>query len=255
MLEVDIIPALKDNYIFFLKDTHTGKTGIVDPGEAAPVLKYFKQNRISHLDQIFITHHHGDHIAGCPELIEKYGCTVIGAKKDLHRIPFITQAVSENDSIFLGSAEAKIFEIPGHTSGHIAYYFKNAKALFSGDTIFSMGCGRLFEGTPEQMWQSLSKLFALPSDTYIFCAHEYTLTNAGFCIEIEPDNQDIKKRISEARSLQEKGIPTIPTQIDLERKTNTLIRATEPNVKIALGMPEADDVSVFTEIRARRDAY
>lgn len=254
-LKINLIPNLEDNYIFFLHDTNAHKTAVVDPGDAKPVLNYMDKNGINKLDEILITHHHWDHINGCPKLIEKFSPKVTGPKKDAHRISFMTDTVTEGDTFTFGNYQAQVFEVPGHTTGHIAYYFENENALFVGDTIFSMGCGRLFEGTPAQMWTSLSKLIALPPETKIYCAHEYTLMNSGFCLELEPNNKALHERIKQVKEISEIGKPTIPTTLEIERETNTLLRADKPEVKENLGMSENSDEEVFAQIRQRRNDY
>lgn len=240
MLDITLIPILKDNYVFFAKDNVTGMSAIIDPGEAKPVID-FLDSRGEKLDLILNTHHHGDHIGGNKALIEKYGCEVIGPESETHRIKTITKPVMDGDTIKIGSQSGTVIEVPGHTIGHIVYYFAESNALFVGDTLFAMGCGRLFEGTPAQMWHSLNKLKKLPLKTKVYCAHEYTQHNGNFCLTIEPNNQDLIDRMNEVKNMRAQNIPTVPTKIGLEVETNALFRA--------------ETVEEFAEIREKRDNW
>ncbi|HFD11457.1 MAG TPA: hydroxyacylglutathione hydrolase, partial [Crenotrichaceae bacterium] len=187
MLEISQLPVLQDNYIFMIHCTADNVTAVVDPATASPVLVLLKE-RNWHLDFILNTHHHSDHVGANLELKHKTECTIIGAQKDQQRIPGIDKMVVEGDSLSIGQHQFEVLEVPGHTSAHIAYWFKDDAILFCGDTLFSLGCGRLFEGTPEQMWHSLKKIRQLPDQTQIYCAHEYTESNARFAIQLEPGN-------------------------------------------------------------------
>lgn len=223
MLTIEPIPAFEDNYIWLLRD-YSGVTAVIDPGDASAVQITLERHRMR-LDYIINTHHHWDHVGGNMALKRKFGCRIIGPTADKMRIPGFGEGVSEGDTVMIGNATAKVIEVHGHTVGHIALWFEEDKALFCGDTIFSMGTGRLFEGTPEMMWASLQKLMALPDDTMIYCAHEYTEENGNFCLTVEPDNQDLKARMDEVRILRAAKKPTLPVPLGVEKKTNALLRA------------------------------
>ncbi|MCB1839115.1 MAG: hydroxyacylglutathione hydrolase, partial [Alphaproteobacteria bacterium] len=187
MIDVTIIPVLEDNYAYLLR-SQDRLTAVVDPGEAGPIIDYLEANALT-LDYILNTHHHGDHTAGNAALKKKYGSTVLGPEKERGRIPVLDRGLSEGEVFSFGQEEMKIMETPGHTLGAICFYFPDSLCLFTGDTLFLMGCGRLFEGTPAQMYQSLKKIAALPDDVLIYCGHEYTLEATDFCLSIEPDNE------------------------------------------------------------------
>jgi hydroxyacylglutathione hydrolase len=253
-MDIQLILAFSDNYVYLFKDPASEAVGIVDPGEAKPVLAALDRLgwRPTH---IFNTHHHADHIGGNGVLKQRFGCTIVGPAADRHRIPDLDVAVGEEDAYRFGSQEVRVFETPGHTSGHIALWFSEASALFSGDTLFALGCGRLFEGTPAQMWNSLLKLRALPADTRIYCGHEYTLSNARFAVTVDPDNPALKERAANIAVLRDAGKPTIPTTLGMERATNPFLRADDPDVAAAVGLAGADPVEVFAEIRRRKDQF
>lgn len=253
-MDIHLIPAFSDNYIYLLRDPASGAVGVVDPGDAAPVTAELER-RGWRLTTILNTHHHNDHIGGNAALKERYGATVIGARADAHRIADLDTALDEGDRVAFGGETGTVIAVPGHTSGHIAFHFPDSKALFCGDTLFSLGCGRLFEGTAEQMWHSLGKLRALPGDTRVYCGHEYTQSNARFALTIEPDNADLRARADEIAALRAEGRPTIPTTLGLERRTNPFLRADEPPLRRSLGMEGAAPASVFAEIRKRKDTF
>lgn len=223
-LFVDLIPAFQDNYFFFLKDEKTEQTAVVDPGSAATVLDYLDHHKLS-LDYIFNTHHHWDHTGGNAKLKSLQNCTIIGPAGEQDKIPCLDQPVQENDVVSLGETSFQIFDVPGHTAGHIAYYDETNKNLFCGDTLFAMGCGRLFEGTAEQMFNSLQKLSSLPDETEIYCAHEYTLSNGEFALTVESDNHDLITRVDQVRTDRQQNKPTIPSTLEQEKKTNPFLRA------------------------------
>ncbi|MCI4660476.1 MAG: hydroxyacylglutathione hydrolase [Neomegalonema sp.] len=251
-LEVELVPILQDNYAYVITDVETGTVGVVDPGEASAIEAALRDMDLTP-DWILLTHHHHDHINGAARLAESYGAKIAGAKADAARLPKLDAALIAGEDWSFGAQIVEIIDTPGHTVGHIAYHFEGAKVLFSGDTLFAMGCGRLFEGTALQMWQSLRKLAALPPETSVYCGHEYTLSNAAFAKTIEPNNPALIDRVAEVEALRGEGLPTIPTTIGRELATNPFIRAFEPAVKNALNLPGADDAAVFAQIRRRKD--
>jgi hydroxyacylglutathione hydrolase len=253
-LEIEQIPVLSDNYVYLVHEPAAGATAVVDPALARPVLERLAA-RGWKLDWILSTHHHADHTGGNLELKKETGCKVAGPKADAARIPGIDHLLAEGDSFKLGEAEAKILETPGHTSGHISFWFEDARALFCADTLFSLGCGRLFEGTPALMWSSLSKFAPLPDDAVVWCGHEYTQSNARFALTVDPDNPDLRKRAEEVERLRAEGRPTVPTTLGLERRTNPFLRPNDPAIRRTLGMESASDVEVFAEIRKRKDRF
>jgi len=253
-MEIHLVPAFSDNYIYLLRDPGQGSVGVVDPGDAAPVLAALEERgwRLTH---IFNTHHHADHIGGNHALKQRFGCDVIGARADVARIQDMETCLDEGETISFGSHTARVIAVPGHTSGHIAFHFPQAKALFCGDTLFALGCGRLFEGTPAQMWDSLCKLRALPDDTRVYCGHEYTLSNARFAVTVDPQNRELAERADAIKAQRERGEPTIPTTLGLEKRTNPFLRADDPAVQAAVGMAGGDPAAVFAEIRGRKDRF
>lgn len=253
-MEVILVPAFADNYIYVLRDAASGKVGVVDPGDAAPVQAELERRGWS-LTHIFLTHHHNDHIGGAEELKARYRASVVGARADAHRIPGLDVMLSDGDRTVFGEQTARVFAVPGHTSGHIAFWFEAAETLFSGDTLFSLGCGRLFEGTPVQMWDSLQSLRALTDQTRVYCGHEYTQSNGRFALTVDPDNAALHQRMEEVAELRERNQPTIPTTIGMERRTNPFLRADDPGVQAALGMSGAPSVEVFAELRRRKDHF
>lgn len=253
-IEVELIPALSDNYMFLLFDPKTGTSGIVDPAEAPPVLARLKALGRG-CDWIINTHHHGDHIAGNSEVKRATGAKIAGPAADAARIPDLDLKLREGDVFTFGSNDAQIYETPGHTSGHISYWFKDANMLFSGDTLFALGCGRVFEGTMPQMHASLSKYRQMPDETVVYCGHEYTQSNARFALSVDPDNQALIARAAEIDAVRKRGEPTVPTTLGLERQTNPFIRTNDPAIRRQLAMTDATDVKVFAEIRRRKDRF
>ena len=254
MLEVYQFPCLQDNYGFLIHDSATGATATIDTPEVAPINRALADKGWQ-LTHILNTHHHYDHAGGNDALKAQWQCQVVGAAIDAERIPGIDLEVKDGESLAFGSAQAEVLEVPGHTSGHIAYYFAEAQIAFVGDTLFALGCGRLFEGTPQQMNDSLNKLMALPDDTVVYCAHEYTEANAAFAATVEPDNPALQQRIQDIQRLREAGQPTVPTSIGLERATNPFVRADSSELQSVLGMVGADAVDVFAETRRRKDHF
>jgi hydroxyacylglutathione hydrolase len=253
-LDVRLVPLLKDNYAYLLRDGASGKTAIVDPSEAEPVLRLLGELGWT-LDYILNTHHHPDHSGGNVGIKEATGATVVGPQADRARIPAIDVALADGEHFRVGEAEAEIMDIPGHTRGHIAFWFAGDNAVFCGDTLFALGCGRTFEGTPEEMWTSLKRLRDLPPATRIYCGHEYTQANARFALTVEPANQALQARAAEIDRLRAAGKPTIPSTIAAERATNPFLRADQPEVAAGIGLPGRDPVAVFAETRARKDHF
>jgi len=254
MLKIIQIPVLTDNYIYLLHDTASGSTAVVDPALSQPVLDELKHQGWR-LDWILNTHHHSDHVGGNLELKAKTGCQVIAANSDKDRIPGFDKGVDDGDVIKIGQYAAKVLTTPGHTSGHIVYYFADAAALFCGDTLFAMGCGRLFEGSAEQMWQSLQKIKALPGDTRIYCAHEYTQANGRFALAVEPENQALQQRMIEVNQLRAENRPTVPSILQQELDTNPFLREDSLALQRQINFESEMPVSVFAEVRRLKDHF
>lgn len=250
-LEVEIIPVLADNYVYLVRESGSGATAIIDPPVVEPVLERLAEKGWK-ATWILATHHHTDHVDGILELKRQTGAEVAGPAADRARVPGIDLALSEGDHFRLGAAEALVFDTPGHTRGHISYWFKDG-ALFCADTLFSLGCGRLFEGTAEQMWSSLEKLRRLPAETLVYCGHEYTQSNARFALTIDPENPALQARAREVDQQRAQGLPTIPTTIGAERAANPFLRPDDPVIRRRLEMESASDAEVFGEIRQRKD--
>lgn len=253
-LKIHRIPARKDNYLWLAVEPATNTVAVVDPADAEPVIAKCEELGIC-LTHILNTHHHGDHTGGNLALKDRYDCVIIGPAADRDRIPGIDIAVGEEDTIALGTETGRVFDVPGHTRGHIAYWFAESEALFCGDTLFAMGCGRLCEGTPAQMWDSLSKFAGLPDETRVYCAHEYTEANARFALTVDPDNKALKRRAAAVARLRREGKPTVPSTLGEERATNPFLRAEDIGLRAALGLAGADAVTVFAETRRRKDVF
>ncbi|MDQ7089396.1 MAG: hydroxyacylglutathione hydrolase [Methylococcales bacterium] len=240
MLKIHQIPVLNDNYIYLLHETSSDQTAVIDPAIAEPVLDTLNTLGLS-LNYILNTHHHHDHIGGNVALKKATGCQIVGAEADKSRIPQLDIALKEGDCFQLGAEKARVIATDGHTLGHLVFYFEQANALFCGDTLFAMGCGRLFEGTAEQMWASLNKIAALPQQTQIYCAHEYTETNAVFALSIEPKNADLKFRMEQIKLQRQQGLATVPFSLAEELATNPFLRA--------------ENCEAFAEIRQQKDSF
>jgi len=252
--EIELVPALSDNYVYLAHDPETGATAVIDPAEAPPVLAALERKGWT-LTHILNTHHHMDHIGGDGELKERFGCPIVGPRADAARIPGIDVQVGDGDTYTVGSQTAKVYDVPGHTRGHIAFWFPDSDALFCGDTLFALGCGRMFEGTAEQMWTSLLKLRALPDATRIYCGHEYTQSNARFAVTVDPQNDELAAAAKRIEGLRAAGKPTIPALLGEEKRINPFLRADAAAVQAAVGMPGGDPVAVFAEVRARKDKF
>lgn len=252
--EIVTIPCLSDNYAYLLHDPATGATAAVDVPEAAPILSELSA-RGWQLSDILVTHHHWDHVDGLTAVRTQTGATVWGAGADAARLPPLDRAVAEGDAVKIGGLRGTVLDVPGHTIGHIAYYFADAGALFSADSLMVMGCGRLFEGTAAQMWDSLSKMMALPDDTLVCSGHEYTEANARFALSVEPDNPDLKARMEDIRIARAADEATVPAPLSLEKATNPFLRAHLPEMKRLLDMGGASDAEVFATLRARKDSF
>jgi len=252
-LQIRQIPVLKDNYVYLVHDDAAKVTAAVDPAVAGPVMDALQREGWT-LTHILNTHHHNDHTGGNNELKAATHCTIVGPRADRDRIPGIDVEVGQDDLYQFGSQQARVFDVPGHTRGHIAYWFKDSDALFCGDTLFIMGCGRVFEGTPLQMWTSLSKLKALPPTTRIYCAHEYTQSNARFALTVEPENRELVARAHRVDAMRAEGKPTVPGTMGEELLTNPFLRADQPALQAAAGAP-GDPVATFASIRKRKDNF
>lgn len=253
-LIVHMVPCLSDNYGFLLHEPQQGVTAAIDTPDADAIDAALQQQGWT-LTHILNTHHHFDHAGGNEALKARWGCTVIGAANDAARIPGLDRGVRDGERFGFGAAEAQVLEVPGHTRGHIAYYFARDGIAFVGDTLFALGCGRLFEGTPAQMWQSLQKLMALPDETLVYCAHEYTRANAAFAVTVDPDNAALAERTREIDRLRAQDRPTVPTSIGLEKATNPFLRADSAGLRRTLGLDAAPAVEVFAETRRRKDNF
>lgn len=254
MIEIRQFPCLNDNYGFLIRDRATGAVATIDTPDANAINAALDAAgwRLTH---ILNTHHHWDHAGGNLALKDKWGCEIIGPRAEAARIPGLDRAAGEGDVVLFGDSKAVVHDTPGHTSGHIIYHFADDGAAFVGDTIFAMGCGRLFEGTPAQMWASLKKIAALPPDTKLYCAHEYTQANASFALTVDPYNDDLHARAREVDRLRAQGVPTVPTTVARELATNPFLRAENQKLQSALGMTGAAAVDVFAETRRRKDRF
>lgn len=254
MIEIEQFSCLSDNYGYLVHDPDSGMTCTIDTPDVAPILDALSRRGWT-LTHILNTHHHFDHAGGNLEIKEKTGCEIIGPAGEAAKIPGIDRAVDQGDRFHLGGLSIEVLNVGGHTFGHIAYYMPDEKCAFVGDSLFALGCGRMFEGTPQQMWQSLTRLRDLPDDTLIYCAHEYTQSNARFAVSVDPDNADLQKRVTEINAARAEGRPTVPSLLGLEKKTNPFLRPDDPDIQSLLGMVGADLVSIFAEIRHRKDHF
>src|ERR1700744_1008736 len=249
-----LFPCLKDNFGVLLHDPETGATASIDAPEAAPV-EAALQKTGWRLSQILVTHHHADHTAGIGELKARHKCTVIAPRAEADRIAHVDATVGEGDHVQVGAVDGQVIETPGHTSGHISYFFPADKLAFVGDTLFSIGCGRVIEGNPEMMWQSLLKLRGLPDDTQFYCGHEYTDANIRFAKTIEPNNKALAARADEVKKLLAAGKATIPATIGAEKAENPFLRADDAEVAKSVGLSGRPAWQVFAEIRERKNRF
>ena len=253
-MNINIIPCLNDNYSYLIHDEHSNTVAIIDPSEFEPCDKIIDKN-FKKLDFILNTHHHYDHIGGNKDLKNKYNSTVLGFEGDKKRIPGIDKTLRDNQEFKIGNLNFNTIFIPGHTNGHVAFHEKKTKVVFTGDTLFSLGCGRVFEGTYEQMFDSLNKLKNLPEETKIYCGHEYTLKNFEFCLKYNPNNNFLKNRADKIKSKLRSNIPTVPSTIGEEIKTNIFLRYGDPDVKKAINLENSSDIEIFTKLRDLKDNF
>lgn len=251
-LEIVTVPCLRDNYAYLLRDAASGRVGLVDAPEARPIEVELARRNWT-LDLILITHHHADHIQAVDAL--RGGAKVVGNRADRARLPRLDVEVGPGDAVALGESVAEVLDVPGHTVGHVAYYFAEAGALFSADSLMVMGCGRLFEGTADEMWESLSRMAALPDATLVYSGHEYAESNARFALTVDGENVALRTRAAEIAAMRARGEPTVPARLDLERRTNPFLRVREADFKSRLGLENSPDAQVFAEVRRRKDAF
>jgi len=253
-LEIVTVPCLSDNYAFLAHDAASGDTALIDAPEAGPILSELDARgwRLTH---VLLTHHHWDHVDGLADILDRHPAKVVGAAADAHRLPSLNMQVSEGDRFDIGGEPVEVFDVSGHTVGHIAYYMPQSRAVFTADSLMALGCGRLFEGNAAQMWASLCKLAALPNNTLVYSGHEYTQSNARFALTVDPENPALQQRAAEIDAARAAGRPTVPSSLGLEKATNPFLRATDPAIQAHLGMIGADPTQVFAEIRARKDRF
>ncbi|MBL8572063.1 MAG: hydroxyacylglutathione hydrolase [Hyphomicrobiaceae bacterium] len=251
-IEFAVVPCLSDNYAALIHDGDSGATAVVDAPDAGAILAALAE-RGWVLSDILVTHHHFDHVEGVAELVRRTGARVTGARADAGRIAGLDVLVGDGDVIEVGGLRLEVLETPGHTVGHIAYVAREPAAVFCGDTLFAMGCGRLFEGTPAQMWASLGRLAALAPETAVYCGHEYTQSNGRFALRVDPANAALTERMAEVDRLRAAGLPTVPSTMARELATNPFLRAGDPGIAAGLGMAGAAPVAVFAELRERKN--
>ena len=253
-MQVIPIPCLADNYAYIINDANSQIVGVIDPSEAPPVIAFLKKKNLK-LNYILNTHHHFDHIGGNRELKKIYDARIVGFVGDKHRIPGIDITLRDNEKWIFGNETVKILHIPGHTLGHICFFFEREKIAFTGDTLFSLGCGKIFEGNHNQMLTSLNKIKKLPKDTMIYCGHEYTYKNAEFCIKHDCDNINLKNKFEKIKKLRTDNLPTIPSRLEDELKSNIFLRCDQNDLKIKLNMENQEDFKVFRKIRDLKDSF
>ena len=252
--ELITIPCLTDNYAFILFNVENRSALLVDAPEADPINKVLSKNNLN-LEKIFLTHHHADHIDGLDNILEKHNALTFGAQADIHRLPKLDEYIQPGDQFLFQGQAGKVFDVSGHTVGHIALYIPTQNILFSGDSLMALGCGRLFEGSAEQMWHSLSSLLVLPNKTQICSGHEYTENNASFALTIDPNNHDLMKRCEKVKLERSKGLFTVPSNLGIEKKTNPFLRPFDKEIRENLNMHGSTDVEVFRKIRTLKDNF
>jgi hydroxyacylglutathione hydrolase len=248
------IPCLSDNYAFLLRDQDSGAVALIDVPEAAPISAKLSELGWT-LTDIWLTHHHDDHIQGVPDLTTNHPARIYGAKADAHRLPTLDHALVEGEAFKFGEHDVQILDVSGHTLGHIAFYVPAAKTVFTADSLMALGCGRLFEGNAAQMWASMQKLMKLPAETTVCSGHEYTQSNAKFALTVDPKNDALISRSREIDQARSNNEPTVPSTLSLELQTNPFLRPADPGIRAQLGMENATDTDVFAEIRARKDSF
>lgn len=254
-LEIRTVPCRSDNYAYIARESSTNATALFDAPSAGPILDDLAETGWN-LDTIFLTHHHPDHVDGVDAIRSRTGARVIGAEADRHRLPALDESVSPGGPVRIGGETGVVLDVPGHTVGHVAFHFPGARAAFTGDSLMALGCGRVFEGTMVQMWESLHRLKStLTPDTLIYSGHEYTSSNARFAVTIEPENPDLLSRREAVEEARRGGAPTVPATLETELATNPFLRADRPEVKKLLGLEDAADAEVFAEIRRRKDEF
>ena len=253
-MKITPIPCLTDNYAYIICDNNYKTVGVVDPSEAQPIISFLKKENLK-LNYILNTHHHFDHIGGNLELKKTYNAQVVGFDGDKHIIPGIDVTVKNNEQWNFGNSSVKILHIPGHTLGHICFFFEDEKIAFTGDTLFSLGCGRIFEGDHKQMLSSLKKIKKLPKNTKIYCGHEYTQKNAEFCIKYDNENSSLANQLKRIKKLRLNNLPTVPAKLEDELKSNIFLRCDQSDLKIKLNMENQEDFEVFKKVRDLKDSF
>ncbi|WP_238120436.1 MULTISPECIES: hydroxyacylglutathione hydrolase [unclassified Xanthobacter] len=252
--EIRLVPCLSDNYAVLLHDPATEATAVVDAPEAEPIMAALEAAGWA-LTHVLVTHHHADHVQGIPALKQRYGATVVGPRAEASDIPGLDVAVVDGDPVAVGTLVGRVLETPGHTAGHVVYLFEDEHALFAGDTLFTLGCGRPFECEPAVLWHSLQRLKGLPGDLQVYSGHEYTLSNARFALSVDPDNAELKTMFARAEVARARGEPTIPSLMADERAANPFLRADDPALAAHLGLAGADPADVFAALRARKNTF
>ena len=252
--ELITIPCLSDNYAFVFYNIENRSALLVDAPEAGPINEILGKNNLN-LEKIFLTHHHADHVDGLDGILKKHDALTLGAQADIHRLPKLDKYVKPGDKISFQGQAGQVRDVSGHTIGHIALHISSQNILFSGDSLMALGCGRLFEGSAEQMWHSLRSLLSLPDTTKVCSGHEYTENNARFALTIDPNNLDLLKRSENVRTARRKNLFTVPSNLGLEKKTNPFLRPFDKNIRKKLNMHDSSDVEVFSKIRSLKDKF
>ncbi|WP_297774450.1 hydroxyacylglutathione hydrolase [uncultured Roseovarius sp.] len=254
VLQIVTVPCLSDNYAYLAHDPGTDETAVIDVPEAGPILQALEKQGWT-ASKVLLTHHHADHVQGLGDVLARHSALVVGAAADAHRLPPLDQAVGEGDQVMIGTEAGRVMDVSGHTVGHVAFYFPQSEVIFTADSLMALGCGRVFEGTMPQMFDSLSKIAALPPETTICSGHEYTRNNGKFALTVDPGNPALISRMKEIDAARSAGEPTVPSTLKDELATNPFLRAADGAIQAQLGMSGASPVEVFAEIRARKDAF